>query len=268
MLADLTLAFLTFRWLDALDILIVAFLLYQLYNLVKGTAAINIFVGILSLYLLWLLVRALNMQLLGSILGQFIGVGVLALIVVFQQEVRRFLLLIGTTRITSGKGSPLRWLNLRRTLKADSELDISAIVSACLNMAQEATGAIIVISRESNLQFYRNTGEPLDAEVSAKILESIFYKNSPLHDGAVIISGNRIEAARCILPVTDNDEFPAHLGMRHRAAVGLSETTDAIAIVVSEQTGAISVAHEGELEYEMSPKALRDFLDKFFGEHA
>lgn len=268
MLNDLLLGFITFRWLDALDILIVAFLLYQLYNLVRGTAAINIFLGILSLYLLWLLVRALNMQLLGSILGQFIGVGVLALIVVFQQEVRRFLLLIGTTRITSGRSSPFKFLNLKRTLNADDVLDISAVVSACLNMAQESTGAIIVISRESNLQFYRNTGEQVDAEVSAKILESIFYKNSPLHDGAVIISGNRIKAARCVLPVTDDDEFPAHLGMRHRAAVGLSETTDAIAIVVSEQSGAISVAHEGELEYEMSPKALRDFLDRLFGENA
>lgn len=268
MLADLLLGFLTFRWLDALDILIVAILLYQLYNLVRGTAAINIFLGILSLYLLWLLVRALNMQLLGSILGQFIGVGVLALIVVFQQEVRRFLLLIGTTGIMGRQGSPFKWLNLKKSLSTTGTLNINAIVSACLNMAQDATGAIIVIGRESNLQFYLNTGEKVDAEVSAKILESMFYKNSPLHDGAVIISGNRIRAARCVLPVTDDDDFPAHLGMRHRAAVGLSETTDAIAIVVSEQTGAISVAHEGELEYEISPKKLRDTLEKYFGRDA
>ncbi|MFM1875065.1 MAG: hypothetical protein RL266_802 [Bacteroidota bacterium] len=268
MLADVVLGFITFRWLDALDILIVAVLLYQLYNLVRGTAAINIFLGILSLYLLWLLVRALNMQLLGSILGQFIGVGVLALIVVFQQEVRRFLLLIGTSGFMNGKGSPFKWLNLKRSLGTEGMLNISAIVSACLNMAQGATGAIIVISRESNLQFYLNTGETVDAEVSAKILESIFFKNSPLHDGAVIITGNRIKAARCVLPVTDDDDFPAHLGMRHRAAVGLSETTDAIAIVVSEQTCSISIAHEGELEYDVSPKQLRDFLEKFFGREA
>lgn len=264
MLADIFLGFITFRWLDALDILIVAILLYQLYNLVRGTAAINIFLGILSLYLLWLLVRALNMQLLGSILGQFIGVGVLALIVVFQQEVRRFLLLIGTTGIMGRNGRPFRWLNLRRSI-ATGSLNISAVVSACLNMAQDITGAIIVITRESNLQFYLNTGEKVEAEVSAKLLESIFYKNSPLHDGAVIISGNHIKAARCVLPVTDDDEFPDHLGMRHRAAVGLTESSDAIAIVVSEQTGAISIAHEGELEYEVSPKKLRDTLDKYFG---
>ncbi|MBL4585985.1 MAG: TIGR00159 family protein [Flavobacteriales bacterium] len=262
---DVLLGFLTFRWLDALDILIVAFLLYQLYNLVRGTAAINIFIGILALYLLWLLVRVLNMQLLGSILGQFIGVGVLALIVVFQQEIRRFLLVIGTTRFMSGKRSPLSWLNLKGGLGSNESLNINAVVSACLVMAQENTGAIIVISRESNLQFYANTGEIIDAEVSGKILESIFYKNSPLHDGAIIISGNRIKAARCVLPVTDDDDFPTHLGMRHRAAVGLSESSDAVAIVVSEQSGGISIAHEGELEYDISPKALRDFLEKKFG---
>ncbi len=265
MLTDVVLGFLTFRWLDALDILIVAILLYQLYNLVRGTAAINIFLGILSLYLLWLIVRALNMQLLGSILGQFIGVGVLALIVVFQQEVRRFLLLIGTTGIVGGSRSPFRWFNFKRSLRTGASLDTGAIVSACLSMSHSSTGAIIVISRENNLQFYVNTGEVLDAEVSAKILESIFFKNSPLHDGAVIISGNRIRAARCVLPVTDDDDFPAHLGMRHRAAVGLSESSDAVAIVVSEQTGGISITHDGKLEYDVSPKQLRDTLDELFG---
>lgn len=263
---DVFLGFLTFRWLDALDILIVALLLYQLYNLVRGTAAINIFLGILALYLLWLLVRALNMQLLGSILGQFIGVGVLALIVVFQQEIRRFLLLIGTTRFMSGKGSPFQWLNIAKGLRSEGQLNVNAVVSACLDMAHQSTGAIIVIARENSLQFYASTGEAIDAEVSAKLLESIFYKNSPLHDGGVIIVGNRIKAARCVLPVTDNDDFPAHLGMRHRAAVGLSESSDALAIVVSEQTGGISIASEGKLEYDVSPKQLRDILDKAFGQ--
>ena len=132
-------------------------------------------------------------------------------------------------------------------------------------MAQTSTGAIIVISRETNLQFYANTGDEIDAAVSTMILESIFYKNSPLHDGAVIISGNRIKAARCVLPVTDDEDFPAHLGMRHRAAVGLSESSDAVVIVVSEQSGGISVTHEGELEYDISPKKLRDILERTFG---
>jgi len=262
---DVSLAILSFRWLDAIDILIVAILLYQLYSLVRGTAAINIFLGILTLYLLWLLVRALNMQLLGSILGQFIGVGVLAVIIVFQQEIRRFLLLLGTNSFINGKGSPFRWLNLMKSLRADDNMNVNGIVSACLSMAQSYTGAIMVLTRESNLQFYISTGEPIDAEVSAKLLESIFFKNSPLHDGAVIITRNRIKAARCVLPVTDDDEFPAHLGMRHRAAVGLSESSDAVAIVVSEQTGGISIAHDGELEYDISPKRLRDYLEKTFG---
>ena len=265
MLDDVVLNFLTFRWLDALDILVVAILLYQLYKLVKGTAAVNIFLGILSLYLLWMLVRALNMQLLDSILGQFIGVGVLALIIVFQQEVRRFLLLIGTTGFMNGSHSPFRWLNFGKGLRNRDALNINAIVSACLSMAQTSTGAIMVLSRENSLQFYVNTGEDIDAAVSTKILESIFYKNSPLHDGAVIITGNRIKAARCVLPVTDDDNFPAHLGMRHRAAVGLSESSDAVVIVVSEQSGGISITHDGELEYDIPPKRLRDVLEKTFG---
>jgi diadenylate cyclase len=265
MMLDILMGFITFRWLDALDILIVALLLYQLYSLVRGTAAVNIFLGILSLYLLWMLVRALNMQLLDSILGQFIGVGVLALIVVFQQEVRRFLLLIGTSSFMKGRRSPFRWLNFGKSLRNSNSLNIGAIVSACLNMAQSSTGAIMVLSRENSLQFYVNTGEDIDAAVSTKILESIFYKNSPLHDGAVIISGNRIVAARCVLPVTDDDNFPAHLGMRHRAAVGLSESSDAVVIVVSEQSGGISITHDGELEYDIAPKRLRDVLEKAFG---
>jgi len=177
MLLDSFLVFLTFRWLDALDILIVALLLYQLYNLVRGTAAINIFIGILSLYLLWMLVRALNMQLLDSILGQFNWRRCSSSYCrFFSQEVRRFLLLIGTTGIMNGKRSPLRWFNFGKGLRNSESLNISAIVSASLSMAQTSTGAIIVISRENSLQFYVNTGDEIDAAVSTKILESIFYK--------------------------------------------------------------------------------------------
>jgi uncharacterized protein (TIGR00159 family) len=261
---DVVLGFLTFRWLDAIDIVIVAILLYQLYNLVRGTAAISIFLGGLSLYLLWLLVRALNMQLLGSILGQFIGVGALALIVLFQQEIRRFLLHLGTTGLRGTRGSPFGWFNIAKTLKTDESMNINTIVAACLNMSQSLTGAIIVLTRDSNLKFYIDTGEPIEADLSAKLLESIFYKNSPLHDGSVIVSGNRIKAARCVLPVTNDDEFPAHLGMRHRAAVGLSESSDAVSIVVSEQTGSISLAIDGTLDYDVSPKKLKDTLETLF----
>lgn len=263
-MAETALLFITFRWLDAIDILIVAILLYQFYNLVRGTAAINIFLGIVSLYLLWLLVRALNMQLLGSILGQFIGVGVLALIVVFQQEIRRFLLLLGTSGLLSGKRSPLAWLRIKGSLQSETELDVNAIITACMNMAQSYTGAIMVLTRESDLNFYVSTGDSIEADVSVKLLESIFYKNSPLHDGAVIITDNRIKATRCVLPVTEDDSFPAHLGMRHRAAVGVTETSDAVVLVVSEQTGDISIAVDGDLQYDLSPKQLRAQLEELF----
>jgi diadenylate cyclase len=255
-----TLLFLTFRWLDALDILVVALLMYQLFRLIRGTVAVRIFLGILSLYLLWLLVRVLNMQLLESILGQFIGVGVLALVVVFQQEIRKFLLAIGTADLLKGIGLPLSWMRFFGSEEKATDPTLDAIVRACATMSQSLTGAIIVVRRMSNLDFYVGTGEPIDAAVSEKLLESIFYKNSPLHDGAVIIVGDRIVAARAVLPVTENEDFPIELGMRHRAAVGLTEVSDALVIVVSEQTGAITLAKDGMLNKGLTPKQLRELL--------
>ena len=256
------LLFITFNFWDAIDILIVAVLIYQLYKLVRGTAAVSIFVGMLLLYLLWLVVRALDMQLLGSILGQFIGVGVLALIIVFQQEIRRFLIYLGTSGILGRQGLVKSWNKLRKGIGEESDLDIDAIVTACLSMSKTRTGAIMLIEGDTSLDFYANTGDDVDATVSNRMIQTIFYKNSPLHDGAVIIGSNKIKAARCVLPVTENEKFPAHLGMRHRAAMGVSETSDALVVVVSEQTGAISVAKEGELKTELSPKLLRDEIDK------
>lgn len=258
------LLFITFRWLDAVDIFLVSLLIYQLYNLIKGTAAINIFLGLLSFYLLWLLVRALNMQMLGTILGQFIGVGVIALIIVFQQEIRRFLLLVGTTGILGSRRRRARILPFNFGTTQPTKLDIPAIVKACKDMADTKTGAIIVLTRDSELKFYVNTGEKIDAKVTTRLLESIFFKNSPLHDGAIIISNNRVVASRCVLPVTESESFPIHLGMRHRAAVGVTENSDAIAIIVSEQTGDISYAKGGELTYNVSPEKLQEMLDKEF----
>lgn len=255
--------FITFRWLDAVDIFLVSLLLYQLYNLIKGTAAIKIFLGLLSLYLLWLLVRALNMQLLGTILGQFIGVGVIALIIVFQQELRRFLLLIGTTGIFSRNRRQNKGiLPFKLGAQQVDKLDIKSLVRACQDMGETKTGAIIVLTRDSELKFYMNTGEKIDARLTTRLLESIFYKNSPLHDGAIIVSNNRVVAARCVLPVTENEKFPIHLGMRHRAAVGVTENSDAIAVIVSEQTGEISYAREGELHYNVTPQKLAEMLEK------
>ncbi len=256
--------FITFRWLDALDILLVSFLLYQLYHIVRGTVAINIFAGILSFYLLWLFVKALNMQLLGSILGQFIGVGIIALIVVFQQEIRRFLLLVGTKGIFGNKNLTREIFSFTKTVKPQRKIDIASIVKACKNMSETNTGAILIIAKDTDIRFYTSTGEPINAKVSPRLIESIFYKNSPLHDGAIVITNNMITAARCVLPVTENENFPAALGMRHRAAVGITEHSDAFAIVVSEQTGEIAYALEGELTPNVSPEQLRIALEREF----
>lgn len=257
-------AFLTVRWIDIVDILLVAVLIYQLYYLVKGTVAINIFLGIILFYLIWQIVKALNMQLFGSILGKFIDVGFIALLIVFQQELRRFLLFIGTSDIFRrgkiGKGL----FDFKWQVNKAQRLDINAIVKACKNMSESRTGAILILTKKNDLKFYANTGDAIDAKVSVRMIESIFYKNSPLHDGAIIITNNIIMAARCVLPVTEHADFPAHLGMRHRAAVGITENTDSLAIVVSEQTGEISFSKEGILKHGLTPERLRESLEKEF----
>ncbi|MBL7884223.1 MAG: TIGR00159 family protein [Bacteroidia bacterium] len=256
--------FISISFIDAIDIFLVALLIYQLYNLVKGTVAINIFIGILLFYLLWIIVKALNMQLFGSILGKFIDVGFIALLIVFQQELRRFLLFIGTSDFfTKGKlGKGL--FDFKWQVNTTSTLDTNAIIKACKHMSESKTGAIIILTKNNDLKFYANTGDTIEAKVSVRMIESIFYKNSPLHDGAIIISNNIIVAARCVLPVTENSDFPAHLGMRHRAAVGITENTDAIAIVVSEQTGEISFSKEGELKHTLTPERIKELLDREF----
>ena len=250
------------RWIDLIDILLVSVLLFQLYRLVNGTVALSIFTGMLAVYVLWLIVRAFNMQLLGTILGQFIGVGVIALIVVFQQELRKFLLLIGTTGMFPKSFMGENWFKLSQDTKRQTNTDINAILKSCKLMSVAKTGAIMVFVRRSDLSFFVNTGEPLNAKVSQRLIESIFYKNSPLHDGAVIIDGNVMLAARCVLPVSESTNFPQNLGMRHRAAVGITENTDAIAVSVSEQTGEISFSMDGQLNLNVSIDQLREFLEK------
>ena len=250
--------FITFRWLDAVDILLVAILLYELYNLVRGTAAINILTGIVLLYIIWLIVRALDMQLFSSILSRFIDVGVIAIIIVFQQELRRFLLIIGKTELFNRKNFTKNFLMLQ--LDKDHELDLHLILKACRNLADKQTGALIVIQKDTDLDFYAQTGDIIDSNITEAMLESIFFKNNPLHDGAVIIEENKIHAARCVLPSTEKTDFPSNLGMRHRAAVGITEKSDAIAISVSEQTGSISVAHLGKLYHNLSPEKFTSLL--------
>ena len=256
--------FLSFDWIDLLDIVLVAILLYQLYRLVQGTVAMNIFIGILAIYFLWKIVEALKMDVLSEILGKFIDVGIIALLIVFQPELRRFLLLIGTPEILERFSFGRRlisWKGKRRIFSAD----LQAITKACREMSETKTGALIIIATGSDLNFYVKTGEQMDAKVSAKTLESIFYKNSPLHDGAVIISNGKIRAARCVLPITERDDFPSHLGMRHRAAAGITENSDALAIIVSEQTGEISLAKGGHIENGLSGDELKKRIEKEIG---
>lgn len=252
--------FIAIRFLDILDILMVAFLLYQLYMLIRGTVAFNIFIGLFVIYLFWLLVRALNMELIDTLMGQFIGVGVLALIVVFQQEIRRFLLLIGSNNQVN------RLLGMDKLFSSDkyktpSNQQLKMLVKACENMARTYTGALIVVAQKSELREFVRTGEKINARISDALLETIFFKNTPLHDGAVIILGNRIAAARCIMPITDKRDLDPTLGLRHRAALGISEVTDAMAIIVSEEKGKISVAQAGELHLNISLAELSKMLE-------
>ncbi|MDR0660198.1 MAG: diadenylate cyclase CdaA [Prevotellaceae bacterium] len=247
--------------IDVIDIILVALLFYQAYRIIRGTAALNIFVGILLVYFLWLLIRALQMELLSLILGQVIGVGVLALIIVFQPEIRRFLLHLGS-RYVSRERFSLRRLFSSRERSTKSTSYVSTIVNASRVMGQSKTGALIVIARRSPLTFYTETGEIIDAKLSARLLENIFFKNSPLHDGAVVINGERIVAARCILPSTDNPNIPAYMGMRHRAAIGLTEHADAIIVVVSEERGSISLVSGGNIDFNVPGEELEDKLTK------
>lgn len=253
--------FLEFRVIDLVDILLVGFLIYQLYRLIRGSLAYNIFIGLLIVYLLSLLFRALDMQLISQILGQFIGVGVLALLIVFQPEVRRFLLLLGRGSDLTRSGF-LRRLNLRPRDWAQDSADtmIPDVAASITALAKRRTGALIVFSQTSRLQFFANTGESLDAALSGKLLESIFEKSSPLHDGAVIVADGRIVAAACILPVSENPDISARLGLRHRSAVGITEHSDATAIIVSEERGNVSYAREGQLVMNLDEQRLKKLL--------
>lgn len=250
-------SFLDFGFLDLIDIALVSFLLYQLYRLVKGTVAINIFIGVAAIYLIWKIVEAFQMELLSEILGQFIGVGVLALVIVFQQEIRRFLLVLGSTNFKGGQ----RFFKQFNWMKAEEkDLDLDEMFTACENLSQTNTGAIIVIERKSQLGFYSETGTLINGELSSRLLESIFFKNSTLHDGAVIIKGNTIISAGSILPVSEKTNIPRRFGLRHRAAIGVAEKTDAMVIVVSEETGDISLAIGESFHNKMTLKELKSIV--------
>ncbi len=250
--------FVPFTFVDLIDIVLVAVIMYWIYRMTKGTNAPYILSGIIIIYMLWVVVKALNMELLSSILGQLISVGAIALIIVFQPELRRFLQMIGMrqkhfnfiTRIFSTASDTMR-------------TNVSPIVVACCEMAQERVGALIVIGQQSDLRLIAEGGIAIDAKVSTPLLRNIFFKNSPLHDGAVVIEGDRIVAARCILPVTQS-EVPKSFGTRHRAAIGMSEISDAVIVVVSEESGKIAIAQGGELRKNIAPDDLHQTLREYF----
>ena len=238
--------FLHFNFADVLDILMVAAIIYMLFHWLKGSAAMNIFLAIVALLLLRVLVGLLNMKMTSTILGTLIDVGAIALVVIFQPEIRRFLNNIGRRAMGSKVARPLldRILGKRTELMSADEVD--ELVQACFEMGEQRTGALIVIPHRSSLDEIVSTGDAVDARISKPLIENIFFKNSPLHDGAMILGQNRIVAARCTLPITDRS-IPARYGMRHKAAVGRSERYDASVIVVSEQTGIVSFVTEGKI---------------------
>ena len=242
---------------DFIDVLLVALLLYYLFRLVKISGLRPLFIGILIFMLIWILVsRIFNMVLLGSILDQFVSVGLFLLVILFQDEIRRFLMSLGSKR---GWNFISRIFFPNDRQKKDNS-HLTAIVLACMNMSKTSTGALIAIQGDIHLGLYEQTGEIVNAEVSSRLIENIFFKNSPLHDGAMIVVGNRIKAAGCILPISQNPNIPTHLGLRHRAGLGISQETDARVIIVSEERGKISFASKGRLKMNISPEDLQRLL--------
>lgn len=250
--------FITVRMIDFVDIFLVAMLLYVVYKLIRKTVAMNIFLGILAIYIIWKLVTVFQMELLSDILGQFISVGVIALLIVFQQELRKFLLLLGTPKFLP---EPLtRFFSFGQKNSEFAQQNTDIIIDAVEQMAKEKTGALIIMVRDNKLPDMVNTGVEINGRLNEEVIRSVFFKNNPLHDGAMIVDGNRIRAARCILPVSGNKELPAHYGLRHRAGIGITEQSDAIAIIVSEETGHISYAIRGHLHHHIKPAEMRKLI--------
>lgn len=230
---------------DILDILLVSILLYETFRILKRSGAVNVFWGILAFIFMWFIVSyALTLELTGALFDRFISVGSIALIVIFQKEIRSMF---------SRLGSRFSIEAIHRTLHTNhkqnvDEHNVMQIILACKHMAKEKTGALIVISREQTLDEYTESGEKLDAQISSRMIENIFFKNTPLHDGALIITAGRLYAAACILPVSKSTGIPQRYGLRHRSALGIAEKTDAVAIVVSEETGELSVAMDKKIQ--------------------
>ncbi len=255
--------FLTLKWTDILDIFLVAYLLYKVYYLVKGSIASKVFLGYLLVYVFYLIIKGLGLELMTTILQYFMGVGAIALLVIFQQEIRRFLLILGKSTIFTNNRFLARFFGAP---SVNVELDtLRTVIEASRVIASDFNGALIVLKKKDELDKFIETGEVLDARVSKQLLVSVFNQYSALQDGAVIISQGRIESARSVLPMAEGVDIPSNLGFRHRAAIGMSEVTDAAVIVISEQTGRISLAIEGKLYANVSPAELETRLVGYLG---
>ncbi|MBW3466305.1 diadenylate cyclase CdaA [Arthrospiribacter ruber] len=252
--------FLDISIVNLIDITLVSILIYQVYKLLRGSVAIKIFLGFLSIYLIYLMVSALRMELLSIILGQFMGVGVIAAIIIFAPEIRKFLLIIGRSSFLSNDNILQELLFWRK--RETQAFNINPIIEAAKSLSGTNTGALMVISSNSELKFYAESGDILDALVSKRLLISIFNKYSPLHDGAVIIHNGKVKAARCILPVTERD-VPAQFGLRHRAAIGMSEATETLVLIISEETGQVSLAKNGKILHNLSFQEVREFINDY-----
>ncbi|MBO5540001.1 MAG: diadenylate cyclase CdaA [Muribaculaceae bacterium] len=242
---------------DLVDILLVATLLFYLYRTMKDSGTLNIFVGVLAFVLAWVVMyKIMDMRLIGTIMDKFIDIGLFILVILFQDQIKRFLIELG-----SQKG----WGFIAKIFKHKSSADdekkwIMPVVYACMSMSKSKTGALIVIQRQMPLDDYEHTGDMIEANINTRLIENIFFKNSPLHDGALIIAGDKVMSAGCILPVSHDTSLPRYLGLRHRSALGIAQATDAIAVVVSEETGNISYAHKGELHQKLSSTDLENAL--------
>ena len=252
--------FLQFGIIDAIDVLIVGYLIFLIYRLLRGTVAFNIFVGVVSLYAIWWLVKALKMALLSQILGQFVSVGVIVIAIVFQPELRRFLLLLGNQTLRGR----LPFLNSFAENRDDNTLEIKELQKAILGLGKNHTGALIVIANNSTMLNISESGVMMDAKISKALIMSIFNKESPLHDGAIVINNHKILAAGCVLPLSESNNLPRETGLRHRAAVGATETASVTAFIVSEENGKISMAHQGHLSLDLNAESLIEMLKKYY----
>ncbi|MBQ8486639.1 MAG: diadenylate cyclase CdaA [Prevotella sp.] len=253
--------FFEFGLKDIIDILLVALMLYYIYRLMRDSRSLNVFIGILVFVVVWIFVsQVLEMRLLGTILDKLVSVGVIALIVLFQEDIRKVLYNLGAHQRMRRLAELFTTKRAREKKKKDVKQDIMPVVMACMNMGRSKTGALIVFERTMPLDDIVATGDRIDANINQRLMENVFFKNSPLHDGALIISQHRLKAAGCILPVSHDLDIPKELGLRHRSAMGISQESDALAVVVSEETGAISIAMHGEFRLRLSAEELESIL--------